>query len=153
MSDEISKLVAIEAQHAAELESSPYPSTVPCLPPDVAQYAQEARVYLHACTLKSEVDRLVVYLAGRINGVEVDVAQLQPIPPRIESLEKKLDEVLEQQAEANKTLRELAGDVRIIASTVLDHGDAIENLRSQHAKNHPMKLSVVPPEGRASEAE
>lgn len=153
MSDETSQVVAQEAQHAAELESRPYQSTVPCPPPDVAQYAQEARAYLHACTLKSEVDRLVMYLAGRINGVEVDVAQLQPMSPRLDSLEKKLDVLLERQEEVHRTLRKLAGDVNIVASTVLDHGNAIEQLRAQHAKNHPLKLSVVPPEGSASEAE
>jgi len=119
----------------------------------LAVQAKDARIYLHACTLKSEVDRLVLYLAGRINGVEVDVAQLQPMPPRIDSLEEKMDTLLQQQAETNKALRTLAADLGVIASTVLDHGDAIEKLRAQHAKNHPMKLSVVPPHFNASEAE
>lgn len=134
--------------------------TEPCPPPDEVetarfeQSAKEARIYLHACALKGEVDRYVTYLAGKINGVEVDVAQLQPMHPRMSELERKLDMLLEQQGDILKSVKTIAGDVNIVASTVIDHGEAIEKLRAQHMRNHPLKLSVVPPEdSEAREAE
>jgi hypothetical protein len=108
--------------------------------------AKEARIYLHARTLKEEVDRLVLYLEGRINGVEVDIAQLQPVPPRMEAIEKKLDFVIEQQGDMLKAIHALSGDVGVVASTMRDYGTSLEKLRAQHARNHPLKLSVVPPE-------
>lgn len=148
MSDHTGEIVALQAHHAAELESRP---TDRCPPPEdeTAKHqveAKQARAYGRACDLKSEVDRLVSYLEGMINGVEVDVAQLQPMHPRIVEVERKLDLLLVQQGDMLRSLHTLSGDVRIVAATVIEHGDAIEKLRAQHARNHPLKLSVVPPE-------
>lgn len=147
MSDQVGEIVALQARFDAELASRP---TDRCPPPEDTETAKhqldakQARAYGRACDLKSEVDRLVSYLEGMINGVEVDVAQLQPMHPRMAELERKLDLLLLQQGDMLRSFTELSGDVRIVAGTVVDHGNAIEQLRAQHARNHPQKLSVVP---------
>lgn len=149
--------MALEAHHAAELESRPYPSTIPCPPPDEVEtgkfreYAQEARVYLHACTLKGEVDRLVSYLAGKINGVEVDIAQLQPMAPHVDALLAGQKRLEEQTGAIMALLREVRANQQIIASTVIDQGTAIGELQARFARFRPGLESVAPDSAREAE--
>ena len=97
------------------------------------------------------------YLQGALSGGIADLANELGTQMRTEQsasekarlewqarVESKVDDVL-------KSIRVLEADIRIVASTVVDHGDAIEKLRAQHARNHPLKLSVVPPEQQEDE--
>lgn len=116
--------VAMQARHDAELEIM-RSSTIPCAPPDFEETASKARIYTSACELKGEVDRLVNYLAGRLNGVEVDIAQLQPLHPAVTQLLDGQKAILEALEKLAASVARIEYNQRLTNSEVRTHGQLI----------------------------
>jgi hypothetical protein len=58
--------------------------------------AMLARAYVAACNARDEMERWVRYLEGKLNGVEVDIAQSQAFEQRTATGFQRLDDKLDR---------------------------------------------------------
>jgi hypothetical protein len=139
-------------------DTTPPPGPLPSVLPHGDDYDSKValgKAYVALIYARDELSNAVTFFGGRLNGVDVDLAQLDTFKRDVLAALKRNDA---QDAVTNRTLTRIeAALTRIEANqnVLYEHFHAVTGrltvLEGHHAKNHQVTLSVPPSSRRGEE--